>query len=70
MRPSITFPIAFLIVGAAFYVSFATGAITERGSQVQDELDEIILTSTAAAADPSGFLLAMTTMLSSNGIEI
>ena len=67
LRPSITFPLAFLIVGAAFWVSFVSGAITERGAQVTDELDEIILSS--AAADPSAFLLAMTTMLSSNGIN-
>ena len=43
LRPSITFPLAFLIVGAAFYVSILGGAITERGAQVTDELDEIIL---------------------------
>lgn len=43
LRPSITFPIAFLIVGATFYVSYLGGAITERGAQVTDELDEIIL---------------------------
>ena len=43
LRPSITFPIAFAIVWAAFYVSFVSGAITERGAQVTDELDEIII---------------------------
>jgi len=43
LRPSITFPIAFLIVGATFYVSFSQGAITERGAQIKDELDEIII---------------------------
>ena len=43
LRPSITFPIAFAIVGAAFYVSFVGGAISERGLQKTDELDEIIL---------------------------
>merc|ERR1719232_164555 len=42
LRPSITFPIAFLIVFAAFYVTFIFGAITERGVQVTDELDELI----------------------------
>ena len=47
LRPSITFPLAFLIVGAAFYVSFMSGAITERGAQITDELDEIILSSTS-----------------------
>ena len=43
LRPSITFPIAFAIVGAAFYVAFAFGGIRERGTQVKDELDDIIL---------------------------
>jgi hypothetical protein len=43
LRPSITFPIAFAIVGAAFYISYAGGAITERGMQSTDELDDIIL---------------------------
>ena len=45
LRPSITFPIAFVIVGAAFYVSYVGGAISERGAQSTDELDEIILSS-------------------------
>lgn len=45
LRPSITFPIAFVIVGAAFAVSLLSGAITERGAPVTDELDEIILSS-------------------------
>lgn len=44
LRPSITFPIAFAIVGAAFYVAFAFGGIRERGGQIQDELDDIVLT--------------------------
>lgn len=43
LRPSITFPIAFAIVGAAFYVSYLSGAISERGASSVDELDEIIL---------------------------
>jgi len=43
LQPSITFPLAFVIVGAAFYLTLAGGAITERGAQVTDELDEIIL---------------------------
>lgn len=47
LRPSITFPLAFAIVGVAFYVSFASGAITERGAQRTDELDDIILVSSA-----------------------
>jgi len=50
LRPSITFPLAFLIVGAAFYVSFVSGAITERGSQTTDELDQIIMSSNNAGA--------------------
>lgn len=54
LRPGITFPIAFVIVGAAFYVSFANGGITERGAQVTDELDQIILSS----LDTKGVLLA------------
>ena len=45
LRPSITFPIAFAIVGLAFYVSYISGAISERGAEVTDELDEIILSS-------------------------
>lgn len=48
LRPSITFPLAFVIVGAAFYVSYVGGAISERGAQSTDELDEIILSSTGA----------------------
>jgi FKBP-type peptidyl-prolyl cis-trans isomerase len=55
LRPSITFPLAFLIVGAAFYVSFVGGAITERGAQRTDELDEIILSSLPL---PGSFALA------------
>lgn len=43
LRPSITFPIAFAIVGAGFYVTFAVGGISERGKQITDELDDIIL---------------------------
>ena len=42
LRPSITFPIAFAIVGAAFYVSIVSGAISERGAAVKDELDDVI----------------------------
>lgn len=49
LRPSITFPLAFLVVGAAFYVSYVAGAISERGAQRTDELDEIIISSTASA---------------------
>ena len=56
LRPSITFPLAFLIVGAAFYVSLVNGAITERGAPVTDELDEIILSSNALVPVILGFL--------------
>jgi FKBP-type peptidyl-prolyl cis-trans isomerase len=48
LRPSITFPLAFLIVGLTFYVSFVSGAISERGAQTTDELDDIILMSAAS----------------------
>ena len=58
LRPSITFPIAFAIVGAAFWVSYSTGAIFERGASVTDELDEFILSSVTSSST-SG-LLAMT----------
>lgn len=44
LKPSITFPLAFLVVGAAFVVSFTFGAISERGVQSTDELDDLILT--------------------------
>ena len=59
LRPSITFPLAFAIVGAAFYIALANGAITERGAQTKDELDEIILSSsTIPSVLPSGISLA------------
>jgi len=44
LRPSITFPIAFAVVGAGFFVTFALGGISERGRQKTDELDDIVLT--------------------------
>jgi FKBP-type peptidyl-prolyl cis-trans isomerase len=47
LRPAITFPLAFAICGAAFAISLLSGAITERGAPVQDELDEIILSSSS-----------------------
>lgn len=50
LRPSITFPLAFLIVGAAFFVQFSVGGIKERGAQVTDELDEIILSAVSPEA--------------------
>jgi len=42
LKPSITFPIAFAIVGAAFWVSLGVGAISEKGAQSIDELDVIV----------------------------
>lgn len=45
LKPNITFPIAFLVVGAAFWASLAGGAISERGMPSKDELDEIIISS-------------------------
>jgi|EP01082_Thalassiosira_pseudonana_P001299 hypothetical protein len=46
LKPSITFPIAFAVVGLAFWASLAGGAISERGMPSTDELDEIIISST------------------------
>jgi len=51
LRPSITFPLAFLVVGAAFYITFAGGAIYERGAQVKDELDEFIVSYNSVAGE-------------------
>jgi len=59
LRPSITFPLAFLIVGAAFYVSYLGGAISERGAQVRDELDEIIVMNDALRG---GMVLALASL--------
>lgn len=50
MKPSITFPIAFAVVGLAFWASLAGGAISERGMPSTDELDEIILSSNTIQA--------------------
>lgn len=50
LKPSITFPIAFLVVGAAFWASLAGGAIRERGMPTTDELDEIIIASASTIA--------------------
>jgi len=55
LKPSITFPISFAIVGAAFYISFVGGAITERGVQRTDELDEIILSLSTFAKISNSF---------------
>lgn len=59
LRPSITFPIAFVVVGATFYVTLAGGGISERGAPVTDELDEIILSS--AATNTQVMMTAITT---------
>lgn len=48
LKPSITFPIAFAIVGAAFYISLLAGAISEKGAQSIDELDVIVQAATTA----------------------
>jgi hypothetical protein len=66
LRPSITFPIAFLVVAATFFISYSTGAIRERGAPVTDELDEIILSMSALSS--SNALMAM--MMASVGIEM
>ena len=47
LKPSITFPIAFAIVGAAFYISLLAGAISEKGAQSIDELDVLVQATTA-----------------------
>ena len=47
LKPSITFPIAFAIVGAAFYISLLAGAISEKGAQSIDELDVIVKATTS-----------------------
>lgn len=60
LRPSITFPIAFAIVGAAFAVSFEGGAIRERGAPSTDELDEFItVTQTVLSTNPSTLVALM-----------
>jgi len=46
LTPSITFPLAFSVVGAAFWISLASGAISEKGQQSIDELDLIVKTTT------------------------
>ena len=43
LRPSITFPLAFLTVGVAFAVLVEAGGISERGATIKDELDEVVL---------------------------
>lgn len=64
LRPSITFPLAFAIVGAAFYISYSSGAIFERGASVTDELDEFILDSSLpTTASPSTLLAVLMIMM-------
>lgn len=58
LRPSITFPIAFAVVGAAFWVSLTVGAISEKGAQSIDELDVKIIATSLYALSSS--LLAET----------
>lgn len=58
LRPSITFPIAFAFVGALFYISLYYGAITERGIQSKDELDELILQTSTTSSTTSSFVLS------------
>jgi len=53
LKPSITFPIAFAVVGAAFWVSVVSGAISEKGAQSIDELDVIVTASLAMLSSSS-----------------
>ena len=69
LRPSITFPLAFAVVGLAFYVSYAGGAISERGAQVKDELDEIILSMNAVDTVPTS-VLAATALLAASFVDL
>lgn len=64
LRPSITFPLAFAVVGAAFYISYTGGAISERGAQVKDELDEIILSMNGVNAGATNMLTVVALMTS------
>ena len=43
LRPSVFYPLAFAFVGIGFYITYSVGGISERGSQVTDELDDIVL---------------------------
>lgn len=60
LKPNITFPLAFLVVGIAFWVSLAGGAISERGMPTTDELDEIIISSNVIQ---SSVAMAMSSMI-------
>jgi hypothetical protein len=73
LRPSITFPIAFAVVGVAFYISINAGAISERGAAVTDELDEVVLSSivsTTTSSTSALMAMLMTMMSSSTGIDL
>merc|ERR1719356_191682 len=48
LKPGITFPLAFVVVGAAFVASVLGGAISERGMPTTDELDELVVSSVGA----------------------
>jgi len=57
LKPSITFPIAFAVVGAAFAVSLGVGAISEKGAQSIDELDTIVKATTMLMMDVPGIVV-------------
>lgn len=57
LKPNITFPLAFVLIGAAFWASLAGGAISERGMPSTDELDELIVSSRLAI---DGIAVALT----------
>jgi hypothetical protein len=61
LRPSITFPIAFAVVALTFWFSTFVGAISERGAAVTDELDDIILSSSATSTAMMAMLMSMST---------
>ena len=50
-------------MGAAFYVSVVSGAITERGASVTDELDEVILSSIISSASGDTLGSSMTSAM-------
>ena len=70
LRPSITFPLAFVTVGAAFYVTFAGGGINQRGAQIKDELDEIILSTGTSPATASVVLALVGLVATANGLDL
>ncbi|GMI39547.1 hypothetical protein TeGR_g8167, partial [Tetraparma gracilis] len=54
LRPSVTFPLAFATVGAAFLVLVLGGGIRERGAPTTDELDQKILPPAKVAGGDAG----------------